>query len=130
MGQTQLAAHSLSGIPSSLLYSEGDKILATLKPLNDCLWIDPEPSPEYHLYKQYAHVVIPEKYAHGPEDRPVWGKVLAKGKGCQQPEIQVGSRIVFGKWAPARILYQEKEYILIREVDVLAVDGSTDSSTP
>lgn len=95
-----------------------------LKPLNDCLWISPEPIPEYHQYRQFEHIVVPDKYAHGPEDRPVWGKVMAKGDKCVLPNIEVGSRVVFGKWAPARVKYQEKEYLLIREDDVLAVDQS------
>ena len=94
-----------------------------LKPLNDCLWIDPEPPLDYHVYLQYQHVVVPDKYAHGPEDRPVWGKVMGKGDRCQLPDITIGSRVVFGKWAPARVRYAGKEYMLIREDDVLAVDG-------
>lgn len=96
-----------------------------LQPLKDCLWIDPEPPPEYHVYagiQKRSGLVVPEKYLHGPEDRPVWGKVMAVGPEVTRPELTVGARVVFGKWAPAKFQYQEKEYMFIREGDVLGVD--------
>lgn len=94
----------------------------TLHPTSDCILIDPEPPPAYHVYKQYEHIVVPDAFSHGPEDRPVWGKVLACGSGCKQP-IAIGSRVVFGKYAGARITYEKKPFILVREDEILAIDA-------
>ena len=99
--------------------------MALLAPQADCVIVDPEPPPEYHVYRGYekrAGLVVPDLYSHGPEDRPVWGKVVAKGRACQLDEVKIGSRIVFGKWAGARITYQEKPVIIVRESEILAVD--------
>lgn len=96
--------------------------MALLKPLGDCVLVDPEPPPSYHAYKQYQHIVVPEKFEHGPEDRSVFGKILSMGSACHFP-LKVGDRIVFGKWAGARIRHEEREIILVREDEILAIDG-------
>ena len=101
--------------------------LAALAPVNDCVLIDPEPPPEYHVYKGYferAGLVVPDQYSHGPEDRPVWGHVVAVGPQVTVGKVlQEGDRVVFGKYAGARIKHQEKDYLLVRDYDILAVDG-------
>ena len=99
--------------------------MALLSPQADCVIIDPEPPPDYHTYRGYeqrAGLIVPDKYLHGPEDRSVWGKVLAKGSGCKLAALQVGARVVFGKYAGARITYEEKPVIIVREGEILAVD--------
>ena len=99
--------------------------MALLAPQTDCVIIDPEPPPEYHVYKGIearSGLVVPDKYLHGPEDRPVWGKVVAKGSGCRMPGLSVGARVVFGKYAGARITYHEQPVIIVREKEILAVD--------
>ena len=96
-----------------------------LQPVGNVVWIDPEPPEEYHKYKGYEKVglIVPDAFAHGPEDRPVWGKVIAYGPECKETlKVKVGSRVVFGKYAPARVRWQEKEYMLVRDEDILAVD--------
>ena len=97
------------------------KILASLIPLGDCVLVDPEPPPPYQSYKKYAHLIVPEAYEHGPEDRAVWGVVIARGLACKG-QYAVGNRIVFGKWAGARVYYEEHLCILVREDEILAVD--------
>lgn len=99
-----------------------------LKPLHDSIWIDPEEAPAYHQYKQLKHIVVPQAYAHGPEDRPVWGIVKAVGEDVQK--VKRHQRVLFGKWAPARLRYQEKEYMFIKEADVLAVDEGWSDTRP
>lgn len=95
--------------------------MLALRPLGDCVLVDPDPAPAYHEYKQYQHIVVPEKFSHGPEDRPVTGKITALGTAIKQ-SLTVGQRVIFGKWAGARIKPDgQKEIILVREEELLAV---------
>ena len=100
--------------------------MADLRPQGDLVLIDPEPPPDYQSYKKYEHIVVPERYEHGPEDRAVWGTVVALGTGCQEHGckgmVKVGDRVVFGKYAGARIQYEGRLVILVREDELLAVD--------
>ena len=93
-----------------------------LKPLNDFLLLEEEGAPAYHEYRKFTHIVVPDAFAHGPEDRQVWGIVLAKGSACANHQIRIGSRILIGKWAGARLKYEDRPYLLVKEEDVLAVD--------
>lgn len=93
------------------------------KPLNDCVLIDPEPVPDYVEAKGYTHIVVPDAYKHGPQDPPVWGKVLSMGSGCTAV-IHVGDRVVFGKWSYAKVPYHNHLYFMVREQDLLGVDAA------
>ena len=93
-----------------------------LKPLNDFLLVEEEPAVPYHEYRKFQTIVGPDAFQHGPEDRQVWGKVLAKGISCTNHQIGIGSRILIGKWAGARLKYEDIPYLLVKEEDVLAVD--------
>lgn len=96
--------------------------MAKLRPLNDLILVEPEPPPAYNQYKQFTHIVVPDKFEHGPEDRPVWGKILSIGKLCKANNLEVGDRIVFGKYAGARVQHDNKQIILVREEEILAID--------
>lgn len=93
-----------------------------LRPLNDFLLLEEELAPPYHTYRQFQHIIVPDAFQHGPEDRPVWATVLAKGSACGNGTVKRGSRVLIGKWEGARLKYLEKPYILVKEADVLAVD--------
>ena len=93
-----------------------------LRPLNDFLLLEEESAPAYHDYRKFQHIVVPEAFQHGPEDRQVWGVVLAKGSACQNPLVKVSSRVLIGKWDGARLKYAEKPYLLVKEDNVLAID--------
>lgn len=92
-----------------------------LVPLNDCVLIEPEPLEDYTVYKKYPHLVMAPRYAHGPEDRPVWGRIIALGSQCKL-SLSVGERVVIGKWAAAKVRHQDKDYLIVRDYDILAVD--------
>ena len=77
---------------------------------------------DYAAYKGYSKIIIPERYAHGPEDRAVWGRVVALGPLTTVRGLSVGDHVVFGKWAGARLLFQEAVYILVRDYEILAID--------
>ena len=95
-----------------------------LKPLNDFLLLEEEAAPAYHEYRKFQHIVVPDAFQHGPEDRQVWGTVLAKGEQCKSNHIAIGTRVLIGKWSGARLKYEDKPYLLVKEEDVLAIDES------
>lgn len=94
-------------------------------PLNDAVLIAPEPTPDYLEQRGMADsgLVLPEAYRLGPTDPPTWGKVLQKGAACKDAQVTVGSRVLYGKWAFASLIYEATTYALVRETDLLAVDG-------
>ena len=100
---------------------EGDKV--ALKPLNDCVLIDPEPFKSYEEQMGYTHIITPDKYKAGPIDPPIWGKVISKGRECTNSEITHGARILIGKWAGAKLKWEDMNLIIVKEKDVLAIDG-------
>ena len=95
----------------------------TLTPLNDFVLLLPDPVKPYHEYKKYDKIIVPDRFDHGPEDRPVWGIVQAKGQACRNSWISPGRHILIGKWDGARIPYNGVEYIVVKEDMVIAVDA-------
>jgi len=62
------------------------------------------------------------------EEKPIAGKVIAVGPGKITEEgklipltVKVGDKILFTKYAPNEIKIDDKEYLVIREDDVLAI---------
>ena len=93
------------------------------RPLNDYVLIEPEAQPDYSTYKQYERIIVPDKWAHGPEDRPFWGYIIAKGSTCHDEQVRVGDRILYPKWGWAKLqVTPETHYAIVREADLLAVD--------
>lgn len=92
-----------------------------LKPRNDFVLLEEAKAEPYHTYKQYEHIVVPSKYEHGPEDRPVMGKIAAKGEGCVNHCIRVGMVAMAGKWTGARFQRDGTAYVLVKETDIFAI---------
>ena len=93
----------------------------TWHPLHDFVLLEEEPVVPYHEHKGYTKIIVPEKWSHGPEDRPVIGRVIQKGRRCLEPSIRRGSRVVIGKWAAARIPQDGTVILLVKEDDIMAV---------
>jgi chaperonin GroES len=62
------------------------------------------------------------------KEKPQQGKVIAVGKGKVTEDgkllgmdVKVGDRILFGKYAGTEIKIEGKEYLMMREDDVLGV---------
>ena len=98
-----------------------------LRPLNDCVLIEPEPEVDYATYKGYAAagLIVPPAYAHGPEDRTKWGRITAFGTTCKNPYgLKVGDRVVYGKYGWAKVTTEDGKHLaLVRELDLIAVDA-------
>lgn len=72
-------------------------------------------------------IIIPDSAKEKPQE----GKVLAIGKGKRLEDgtllpldLQVGQRILFGKYSGNDITLDGEEYLLMREDEVLGILGS------
>jgi chaperonin GroES len=74
--------------------------------------------------KTAGGLIIPDT----AKEKPQQGKVVAVGKGKTTEDgkqlgmdVKVGDRILFGKYAGTEIKIEGKEYLMMREDDVLGV---------
>lgn len=77
--------------------------------------------------KTAGGIIIPDTVS---KEKPQEGKVIAAGNGKVTPEgkvlpldVKVGDRVLFGKYAGSEIKVDGKEYLIMREDDVLGVVG-------
>ncbi|MFD1863226.1 co-chaperone GroES [Planococcus sp. FY231025] len=93
-----------------------------LRPLGDRVIIELVEAEE----KTSSGIVLPGS----AQEKPQEGKVIAVGNGIirdngQRTELDVkeGDRIIFSKYAGSELKYEGKEYLILRENDILAVLG-------
>jgi chaperonin GroES len=93
-----------------------------LKPLGDRVVIELVQTEE----RTASGIVLPDTAKEKPQE----GKVVAVGTGRVldsgervAPEVAVGDRIIFSKYAGTEVKYEGKEYLILRESDILAVVG-------
>jgi len=87
--------------------------MAKLKPLADKIVVERIEAVE----KTAGGIVIPDTAKEKPEQ----GKVVAAGKDVE--EVKEGMEVLFGKYSPTEVKVGGKEYLLIKEEDVLAIVG-------
>ena len=81
-----------------------------IQPLGDYLVAEPEEAPT----KTASGLYLPEKAA----EKPKAAKVVAVGKDVKQ--VKVGDRILYKSYSPTEVKVDGKEYLLVKEEDVLA----------
>ena len=71
-------------------------------------------------------IIIPDTGKEKPQE----GKVVAVGNGKMNDDgkrvaldVQAGDRILFGKYSGSDVKVDDKDYLIMREEDVLAVIG-------
>ncbi|HOV21674.1 MAG TPA: co-chaperone GroES [bacterium] len=91
-----------------------------IRPLGDRVVIEPSEAEE----KTKSGIILPDTAKEKPQE----GKVVAAGKGKTDEsgkiipmEVKVGDKVLYGKYAGTEITIDEKEYIILREEDILAV---------
>ncbi len=90
-----------------------------LKPVGDRVIIEPIEKEETTA----SGIVLPDSAKEKPEE----GRVIAVGsrrneKGEREElDVKEGDRIIFSKYAGTEIKYQDKEYLIMRESDILAI---------
>ena len=92
-----------------------------IKPLADRILIEPISSEE----KTKSGIVLPDT---AEKERPEQGKVVAVGPGKildngnrQKIEVEKGDIVLFSKYGPSEIKIDNKDYLIAREDDILAV---------
>lgn len=86
-----------------------------IKPLSDRVLIEPKPAEE----KTAGGLYIPES----AKEKPLEGTVIAVGPGTAKVtmEVKEGDKVLYGKYAGTEISVDGKEYLIMRQEDVLAI---------
>jgi chaperonin GroES len=92
----------------------------TIKPLADRVLVEALEAAE----KTAGGLYIPDN----AKEKPQKGKVVAVGPGktsdsgsLVKPELKVGDVVLYGKYSGTEVTVDAKEYLIMRESDVLAV---------
>ncbi len=82
------------------------------KPNEDRVLVRPEPAEE----KTASGIIIPDT----AKEKPQRGKVVAVGDGSKDKPVtvQVGDRVLYGKYAGTEITIDGEEYLIMRNSDI------------
>ena len=74
--------------------------------------------------KTASGIIIPDT----AQEKPMQGNVIAVGNGRRDDsgkinalDVKVGDRVLFAKWGGTEIKIDGKEYLIMKESDVLAI---------
>jgi len=91
-----------------------------IKPLGDRVLVKRLEAEE----KTKGGIVLPDT----AKEKPQKGEVVAVGKGrvlesgnVEALEVKKGDKVLFGKYAGNEITYNEEEYLILKEEDILAI---------
>ncbi len=91
-----------------------------IKPLQDRILIKRVASEE----KSAGGIIIPDNAKEKPQEGEVVavgaGKILADGK-ISKPDVKVGDRVLFTKYAGSEVKLDGTEHLILREDDLLGV---------
>lgn len=82
-----------------------------IKPLEDRVLIEPISQEE----KTKSGIVIPDTT---DKEKPEQGKVIAVGP---KATVKVGDTVLFAKYGPQEVKIDNKEYLIAKEEDILAI---------
>ena len=85
-----------------------------LKPLADRVLIEPLPAEE-----KVGGIYIPDT----AKEKPQKGKVVAVGPGDKENPVtlKVGDSVLYGKYSGTEINYEDSDYLIMKESDILAI---------
>ncbi len=94
--------------------------MTTFRPLHDRVLVRPIDSDE----KTAGGIIIPDT----AQEKPSEGEVLATGPGARDdrgeiiaPDVQVGDRILFGKWSGTEVKIDGEDLVIMKESDIMGV---------
>ncbi len=92
-----------------------------IKPLSDHILIEPIKEEE----KTKTGILLPET---AEKEKPEQGRVIAVGPGRKTTsgkiipvDVQAGQKVLFTKYGPNEIKVDDKEYLIAKEEDILAI---------
>jgi len=81
--------------------------------------------------KTAGGLIIPDS----AKEKPAEGEVIAVGAGARnedgeriKPDVNVGDRILFGKWSGTEIKLDGQELLIMKESDILGIMGDAKAS--
>lgn len=86
-----------------------------IKPLSDRVLIEPAAAET----KTASGIYIPET----AKEKPQKGKVVAVGKGTKKHDmtVKIGDEVLYGKYSGTELKLEGKDYLIMREDDILAI---------
>jgi chaperonin GroES len=94
--------------------------MAHFRPLHDRILVKRIEAEE----KTPGGIIIPDT----AKEKPIEGEVLAVGPGARdetgtiQPlDVQVGDRVLFGKWSGTEVIIEGEDRVIMKEGDVFGV---------
>lgn len=91
-----------------------------VRPLGDRVLVERTEQEE----KTPSGIIIPDS----AKEKPMEGKIVATGPGGRDEsgkihplEVKKGDRILFAKWGGTEIKLDGKEYLIMKESDILAI---------
>ncbi len=93
--------------------------MSSIKPLGDRVLVEPKKDAEEKIGSLY----VPDTAKEKPQE----GKVISVGSGKYEDgkliplEVKVGNSVLYGKYSGTEIKQNGKEYLIIRESDILAI---------
>jgi chaperonin GroES len=102
--------------------------MAHFRPLHDRILVKRIEAEE----KTPGGIIIPDT----AKEKPIEGEVLAVGPGARDEtgavrplDVQVGDRVLFGKWSGTEVLIDGEDRLIMKEADVFGViEGDAHSS--
>lgn len=86
-----------------------------IKPLADRVLIEPMAAET----KTASGIIIPDN----AKEKPQKGKVVAVGNGTKDEKmtVSIGDVVLYGKYAGTDLKYEGRDYLIMRESDILAI---------
>ena len=86
-----------------------------IKPLADRVLVEAAPAEE----KTAGGIIIPDT----AKEKPQRGTIVAVGAGKKDEPMTVkaGDNVLYGKYAGTEINYEGKDYLIMKESDILAI---------
>ncbi|MDF3034453.1 MAG: molecular chaperone GroES [Alphaproteobacteria bacterium] len=92
----------------------------TFRPLHDRVLVKRIESEE----KTKSGIIIPDT----AKEKPMEGEVISVGSGIRQEngsitplDVKAGDRVLFGKWSGTEIKLDNKDYIVMKESDIMGI---------
>ena len=86
-----------------------------IKPLANRVLVEPQAAEE----KTASGIIIPDS----AKEKPQRGTVVAAGPGTkdEKMEVKVGDTVLYGKYAGTELTVDGKDYLIMRQSDILAI---------
>lgn len=99
----------------------------SFRPLHDRVLVERLESDE----KTKGGIIIPET----AKEKPAEGKIVAVGAGARDEsgkliplDVKIGDIVLFGKWSGTEVKIDGKEYLIMKESDIMGILDNKSSS--